>query len=102
MAEITEIGIDTGALNRDTNALNATLNQICTEINRMYDAVAALNAMWDGPANEAFIIQFNNDHEAMQSICTAVQSLIRSMEDAGKKYNNSEQQAGSVVASISI
>lgn len=102
MATIAQIEIDTAALNRDTNSLNSTLGRIKSEITGMYEAVRTMDGMWDGPANEAFNTQFRVDHNNMNSICNAVQSLIRSMENASRKYVAGENQVNAVISSIRI
>lgn len=102
MGAITQIEINTGALDRDTGSLNGTLDRIDREMGGMFDAVQTLDGMWDGPANAAFVQQFRIDYESMQEICKGVRALVRSMEDASRKYVAGENQVNGIVSSIRI
>lgn len=99
---IKQIATNTNTLDRDTDYLENLLRQIRGEIDGMYDAVRVLNTMWEGPANEAFVRQFNGDCANMQAFCEAVEALIRCMRNARTAYNRAEQQVDSLVASIRI
>lgn len=94
--------IDTKALERDTGQMRFTLRRIDEELEGMYDAVRALNAMWDGPANQAFRLQFRSDYENMMSICETVRDLIRCMENAGRRYQAGGAQVESAVEQIPV
>lgn len=99
---ITEIEIDTTALNRDVSTLSGTLRKIRSEVEDMYQAIRVLDRMWDGPANEMFVQQFQIDYENMQALCKAVEELISCMREAGISYTNGENVVGSIVAAIMI
>ena len=102
MANITEIGINTGSLDRDTDSLNNLLSRIGGEAEGMFGAVRVLDTMWDGPANTAFNEQFRGDYESMKDICATVQSLVRCMENASRQYVSGENQVRGIVDSIRI
>lgn len=93
---------DTRALERDTARMTFALRRIEEELDGMYGAVRALDAMWEGPANEAFRLQFHSDYENMQNICQTVRDLIRCMENAGRRYQTGGVQAESAVDQIPI
>jgi len=93
---------DTRALERDTAQMTFTLRRIEEELDGMYGAVRALDAMWSGPANEAFRLQFRSDYENMQGICQTVRDLIRCMENAGRRYQAGGTQVESAVEQIPI
>lgn len=93
---------DTNVLARDTGQMRSTLRRILEELEGMYGAVRALDAMWDGPANEMFKLQFRNDYENMMSICETVRDLIRCMENAAQRYRIGGAQVESAVEQIPI
>lgn len=102
MEEITEIGIHTAALRRDTDTLNQTLREIRSEMDGLYEAFRILNTMWDGPANETFNRQFCVDHENMDEICGTIQLLVNCMERAGDRYERGGSQVRAIVDAIRI
>ena len=97
-----EITINTWTLSGDIETLQQQLNVIKADMNKMYDAVRVLDSMWDGPANQAFNVQFNKDRDDMAELCNMVQKIIDCMEYAKKEYNSCEADVGSIVASIAI
>lgn len=97
-----EIEIDTSALNRDVGILSSTLRQARSEIEGMYEAIRVLDRMWDGPANAAFVEQFDIDYEHMQELCKAIQSLISCMRDAGISYTGGENKVANIISAIRI
>ena len=97
-----EITVNTWTLSSDIETLQQQLNVIKTDMDKMYDAVRVLDSMWDGPANQAFNVQFNSDRNDMLELCNTVQKIIDCMEYAKKEYNSCEADVGSIVASIAI
>lgn len=98
----TKIEINTSALNRDVSALTSVLRQVRSEIEGMYEAVRVLDRMWEGPANEAFVQQFNTDYQNMQELCKAIQGLIDCMRNAGASYTGGENQVADIISAIRI
>lgn len=84
------IEVDIASLERDVKELEETLTLIRNDMKFMFDTVKELDAMWDGPANEAFQRQFVNDRNLFEELCSAVEDIIDSMEDAGNAYRKCE------------
>lgn len=97
-----EITVNTWTLSGDIETLQQQLNVIRADMDKMYEAVRVLDGMWDGPANQAFNVQFNSDRNDMLELCNIVQKIIDCMEYAKKEYNSCEADVGSIVASIAI
>ena len=97
-----EIAINTSTLSGDIERLQQQLNEIRNDLNRMYNAFRVLDSMWDGPANQAFNIQFNKDQNDMTELCNTVQKIIDCMEYAKKEYNSCEAEVSGIIASIAI
>ena len=52
MADIIEVNINT--LNSDIGNMQSELNGLRSEMKKAFTAVAELDRMWNGPANDAF------------------------------------------------
>ena len=96
----TLLTIDTETLRRDTSALRMALGRVSAEVDGMFAALAALNRMWDGPANGTFALQFRNDAENMRSLCGTIEKLIGCMEEAAVQYDRHDKQAEAVIDAI--
>ena len=66
----------------------------------MITDMTELDAMWDGPANQVFMMQFNNDTQYAEEICNMVKKLIECMEYAKKQYDYCESEVSSLISSI--
>jgi uncharacterized protein YukE len=97
-----EIAIDTKTLNSDINELQAALSSARLQLDDMFNRIAELNTMWEGPANAEFNTQFSNDYEDTKSMFDTIASLIECMEYARDQYNLCENEIGSIVNSIRI
>lgn len=97
-----EITINTSTLSKDIDKLKQQLRAISDDLVKMYQAVHILDGMWDGPANEAFNIQFNQDKDDMLELCNTVQKIIECMEYAKKEYDSCETEVGSIIVSMKI
>ena len=62
-----EIAVNTSTLASDTQDLQTQLDAVKRSMNQMYDAMQTLDAMWDGPANDAFRAQFSRKSECFSS-----------------------------------
>ena len=93
----------------DTNYLNVTINDMNTDfrgltglVDGIYQDMKELDAMWDGPANDAFNVQFENDRQDFLELCKEIQKYIEKVDLAKKEYNNCESKVADIVNSIRI
>lgn len=100
MADIIETNVDT--MEQDIKDMRDVLQQIQQNMNGMFDAVTELDSTWSGPANEAFKRQFLTDKKVFEEICTAVENVIESMENAKYLYRKCEAEIEQEIARISI
>jgi WXG100 family type VII secretion target len=100
MASQIEISMTT--LDQDINSMSTLLNQIRTNMNGMFDSIQELDAMWDGPAHQAFAEQVTADKALMVTLCNTVQEIIESMENAKTSYRQCESAVADVVNQIEI
>ena len=97
-----EITIDTALLAGDISSLKEALKAARDKLKDMFEQVAELDAMWDGPANEEFVRQFSVDHENAIEMCNTVDALIQSMEFAQKEYDKCDAEVSDIVGAIAI
>lgn len=99
---MTEITIDTAVLAGDIEELRNALSEVRRQLEEMFEQVAELDTMWDGPANQEFNRQFSNDYENSRELCDTVESVIQCMQYAKEQYNICENEVNGIVASINI
>jgi len=99
---VKHIEIHTSALSSDINELTGQLQQVRNNMRTMYDSIAELNTMWEGPANDAFKAQFQIDYEMMQEVCGSVEQLISCMDYARINYDACESEVSAAVSAIKI
>lgn len=95
-----EIEIETNTLASDINELTSELEVAKKYIQTMASDMTELDAMWDGPANEVFMMQFDHDVQYAEEICGMLKNLIGCMEFAKKQYDSCESEVRSLIASI--
>lgn len=95
-----EIAIETNTLASDINELTGELEVVRKHIETMTADMTELDAMWEGPANQVFMIQFQNDVQYAEEICGMLQKLTECMEYARKQYDSCESEVCSLIASI--
>ena len=99
---IKEIAVNTSTLTNDIAALQSALTSVRTQLDDMFNQVAELDTMWDGPANEEFNRQFGNDYENAKNLCKTVESIIECMTFARDQYNTCENEVNNIVSAIRI
>lgn len=96
------IEIDTMALGRDRQTIQSELDRVRSEISRLKDEMANLGAMWEGPAHDAFMAQFNTDYEFVQEFGNEIGTYVETMEYAQTEYQKCEAAVNQTIASIRI
>lgn len=95
-----EIEIETNTLGSDIGELESELAEARGYIETMKSDMTQLDAMWEGPANEVFMMQFRNDAAYAEELCKMVENLTECMKYARKQYDACEAEVGSLVSSI--
>lgn len=96
------IEIDTVALERDRQTIRSELDKIRTGIDRLREKMVNLGAMWEGPAHDAFMAQFNTDYVFIQEFCSEIGKYTETMEYAQKEYQKCDNAVQQAIASIRI
>ena len=100
MADIIEINI--GTLATDIGEMQTEIQKLRDEMEKAFTSVGELDAMWTGPANDAFNQAFRSDHEAMGEMCKTMDSLVGYMENARDEYRRCEEAVSSEIDAIRI
>lgn len=99
---VKEIAVNTSTLTSDISELQTTLASARAQLDDMFNQVAELDTMWDGPANEEFNRQFGNDYENAKNLCRTIESLLECMKFARDQYNICENEINDIVSAITI
>lgn len=97
-----EIAVNTLTLMGDITQMRTALAGVRAQMAGVFEEMAELDAMWDGPANEALRKQFERDYEDMRSLGNAVESLLSSMEKARSQYDACENEINGIVSAMAI
>lgn len=100
--DIREIRVNTDTLQSDINEMRNQLKFLQQRTKGMEDNVAALNAMWEGSAHEAFSREFQRDCTDMKELLETVGGLIEHMQFADREYVSCENAIHSIVNTINI
>lgn len=96
------IEIDTAALARDRQTVQSELDRLRTGIDQLKEKMVNLGTMWEGPAHNAFMAQFNADYEFIQDFNNELEKYAETMEYARQEYEKCESRVQQAVASIRI
>lgn len=96
------IEVDITTLEQDVRELEQTLALVKIDMKSMFDTVSELDAMWDGPANEAFQRQFATDRDLFEELCDAVDDIIDSMGNAKDAYRKCEAAVKEEIDKIQV
>ena len=91
MCECNEVAVSTAFLESQINSMREAVDTVDQNLGKLYEAIATLNQMWEGEANESFCERFENDELLIESLCIYIRKIIESMENAKKEYENCEE-----------
>lgn len=98
----TQIEIDTVCLREDIKSLQETLAQLERQIGRTTDTLTELDAMWDGPANQAFLESYRKNRVIFDDFCKELKALAGCMEYAARQYEACEDDVYETVSAIKV
>lgn len=99
---IKQIATDTVIMQNDITALEEALGTVKTKMENMFTNMKALDAMWTGTANMAFMMQFNKDYSSLKEISEILTNLIESVKSAKVEYEKCESSVNTVIKNIKI
>lgn len=99
---VKEIVVNTVALSRDIEQLKNLLNQLEKNRRKLAQEIQELNAMWQGPSNQAFNAQFKTDCTSFENLCKTIREMIQAMEHARTEYDQCDNKVNGLVAALRI
>ena len=99
---IKQIAIDTGILQNDITAYEEALNTVKSKMDNMFTNMKELDTMWEGEANNAFMVQFNKDYSSMKELCNLLTKLLEDLKLAKKEYDQCDSSVNAVINAIQI
>ena len=97
-----KLEVDTNMLQKHIDNMNDDIELIKKAVRDTYDGMVAMDAMWDGLANEAYNSQFLADHNRLLEICTALKKYADNTESARKLYDDTERAVFDIVSSMNV
>lgn len=94
--------VDTDNLRRDVNNLQQYLQIIAQAHADLRDKMIEVSAMWEGPAKDAFHLQFRNDCAELVEVCKQMSEVLESMDAAAKEYDSCDSRVRSIIDAIQI
>ena len=94
--------VNTTTLSGTVNKLSEKLEQINAKRMSMYNALNALNGMWQGDAKDAFTAAYEEDNELMVALIDELEQYIDNVSKARENYDTTEDRAVSLARSIKI
>ncbi|MBO5373339.1 MAG: WXG100 family type VII secretion target [Lachnospiraceae bacterium] len=84
------ITVTTGQIEAKAGELKKLNADFKKRIEELVTEEKALNAMWDGEANDAFHQSFNNDIIQMNNFYNAIEQYVAKLNEIATTYNNAE------------
>jgi uncharacterized protein YukE len=94
--------IDTGILNQNIDEMRQQLENLKAKFDELISNINELDAMWDGPANDAFKLQFLEDCETYKDYCDVMTDYIECLEFASREYDSCESKVRSAIDAVRI
>ena len=96
------IKVNTNVLSQDIQDMRTLAKSVERDLNDIYTLVAALDTMWDGPANDEFRRQFTADKKVCANVVKEIDRLINDTTSARSKYESCERNVHSLVNSLRV
>lgn len=99
---VTELEIDTSLLAAGRMGMEEDLSQMQTTLNEVYTQIEELNAMWTGPADQAFRNVFQQDQTRITEIMKELKEFLEHLKEVQYEYEACESSVADIVAAIKI
>lgn len=88
---MSELYFDLASLEAKADELETLNETFFTEVQNLDDTEAALGAMWEGPANEAFRAAYARDAIQMRNFYNCIKSYVSTLRAIVENYRRYEQ-----------
>ena len=82
--------------------MSLQLQSIREEIGLLREEMDRLCAMWEGPARQAFLAQFEEDCAYMEQVVNHLTDYAEHMEYASREYQKCENHVAEYIAAVQI
>lgn len=96
------IEISTQRLDADISKMQDGISDLSNSMNQVYRCLEALNTMWDGSANAAFVNQTRMDQILLTDLIKNLNDLVECMEYARGEYNRCNEDVNYKIAGIRL
>ena len=97
-----KIKVDTKRLGTDADKVRQAIAGMKTDLQKMQAQALILDAMWDGPASDAFKQSFRDDAKALSQIITKLENMHQFEVKAKKQYEKCENSVAQTVKGIRV
>ncbi len=94
--------VDTDYLRQTVNDLRQYLQVLKNTHAELRDKMTEISSMWEGPAKDAFHLQFKTDCTELVEVCKQIEDILKSMEHAVKEYDACDDKVRSIIDAIRI
>lgn len=95
-----KIRFNTIRLKNDTDSIKENVDTILQLYSELVEKRAQLDAMWDGPASEAFKKAFGDDLVGLMTMISNMQRIYNYGNMSKECYENCENQVSGVISDI--
>ena len=94
--------VDTDYLRKSNGELRQYLQTLIHAHDELCDQLLEVSGMWEGPAKDAFHLQFTNDCEEFSDLCRQLEEVFDSIENAATEYDMCDSRVRSVIDALKI
>lgn len=84
----------------DINSLNTMISSLSRINTEVYNDVAALNAMWSGPAHTALVNEFAKDEQFVKDTLNWLKNFREELENAEYQYKTAESNISEMIRKL--
>lgn len=100
MADYVEV--DTLSMARDREVIQSEAGEIQAELERLREYMTSLGAMWEGPAHQTFMEQFQADYAFVQDFIGEIRAYAETIAYAEGEYQKCDDAVQQIIAEIRI
>lgn len=94
--------VDTDLLRKSSSDLQNSLHNMQNARQELETELEKLNKVWKGPAQKIFHEQFSDRIKELDQLCTQLDEIVQSMEEAAKVYDYYDSKVKSIVDAVKI
>lgn len=94
--------VDTDYLRNSITDIRQHLQTLKNVQNRLDSKMVEISGMWEGPARDAFYLQFRADSEKLLELRKQIEEALDSMDSAAKEYDTCDADVRSMIDAIKL